>query len=238
MSDTSPAFGFDYLTPIRYFIRFAGGECTADNDAVVEEGGTFDACSGHATGQGDYHYHIAPACLLDQLGGYHDVAGHSPLIGWAFDGFPVYGPYGVGAELILGCAHSDADGADCVDACNGHAQHEVDGYLYHYHLLGPVGDLSSAPVDPLPSADMSPYTIGCLKGVLSDYTVIRGPNKGAECAANGTVAAFVPRAVDGVTRIYGTHIRGWWGVRITITLMFQKSDFRFQISDFRFPNQI
>jgi len=192
------------LNGISIFSKFAGGECTADNDAVVAEGDTFDACSGHASPQEEYHYHIAPSCLLDQLGDYHDVTKHSPLVGWAFDGFPIYGPHGVDGELISRCTRSSADSSDCVDRCNGHAQHEIDGYLYHYHLTGPIGDLVSKPTQPLPTTEWSPYTIGCLKGVVADYSVIKGPDKGAKCAANGTVEGFVPRAMHGVTRVYGS----------------------------------
>jgi hypothetical protein len=41
---------------------------------------------------GQYHHHQRPVSLLSQLG--DDSASHSPLVGFAFDGFPVYGPYG------------------------------------------------------------------------------------------------------------------------------------------------
>jgi hypothetical protein len=39
-----------------------------------------------------YHYHQQPALLRQQFG--DDGSHHSPLLGFAFDGFPVYGPYG------------------------------------------------------------------------------------------------------------------------------------------------
>merc|ERR1719228_111880 len=79
---------------------------TCDEDAVVLEGDTFDSCSGHASQSGDYHYHVTPSCLLDQMGDYSNVTEHSPQIGWAFDGFPVYGPHGPGGDLIYPCNHS------------------------------------------------------------------------------------------------------------------------------------
>ena len=41
---------------------------------------------------GAYHHHQNPVSLRDQLG--DDGSGHSPILGWAFDGFPIYGPYG------------------------------------------------------------------------------------------------------------------------------------------------
>ena len=40
--------------------------------------------AGHAEMTGDYHYHFPPSCLLAAIG---DMAsGHSPHIGWAYDG--------------------------------------------------------------------------------------------------------------------------------------------------------
>ena len=43
---------------------------------------------------GNYHYHQAPLALLNQLDPGNSGEHHSPIIGFAFDGFPVYGPYG------------------------------------------------------------------------------------------------------------------------------------------------
>ena len=71
---------------------------------------TFDSCVGHQPGSGQYHYHASPTCLRAQLNdnlielrssrngvtyqemqsGWH----HSPILGWAPDGYPIYGPYG------------------------------------------------------------------------------------------------------------------------------------------------
>jgi len=57
-------------------------------DAWVSEGATMDATgSGHADQNGNYHYHATPIAL-------YSGTGHSPIIGYAFDGFPIYGPYG------------------------------------------------------------------------------------------------------------------------------------------------
>ncbi len=71
---------------------------------------TFDACVGHQPGNGNYHYHANPLCLRSQLNdnlvtlrssrtgvSYAEVASgwrHSPILGWAIDGYPIYGPYG------------------------------------------------------------------------------------------------------------------------------------------------
>jgi hypothetical protein len=58
-------------------------------NAVVVEGPSFDACLGHPQQTGAYHHHQNPRCLYTS-----NAAQHSELLGYAFDGFPVYGPYG------------------------------------------------------------------------------------------------------------------------------------------------
>ncbi|MBK9537261.1 MAG: YHYH protein [Flavobacteriales bacterium] len=59
-------------------------------NAFYFEGAGFDACLGHPNQQMEYHTHINPTCLYDDA----DSSQHSPIIGFAFDGFPVYGAYG------------------------------------------------------------------------------------------------------------------------------------------------
>ncbi len=58
-------------------------------DAVVVEGPSFDDCEGHPAPGGAYHHHLNPRCLYTP-----DSTQHSPLIGYAFDGYPIYGEYG------------------------------------------------------------------------------------------------------------------------------------------------
>jgi hypothetical protein len=61
-----------------------------NRNAYYWEGGGFDDCYGHPQQQGEYHHHVIPICLVSP----EDSLAHSPIIGFAFDGFPVYGPYG------------------------------------------------------------------------------------------------------------------------------------------------
>src|SRR5205085_4886505 len=61
-------------------------------NANVVEAPSFDTGKGHPQQTGVYHYHQSPTLLRAQLG--DDGTHHSPLLGFAFDGFPVYGPYG------------------------------------------------------------------------------------------------------------------------------------------------
>tara|TARA_R100001015_G_C4629670_1_gene190703 strand:- start:850 stop:3114 length:2265 start_codon:yes stop_codon:yes gene_type:complete len=46
-----------------------------------------------------YHYKSAPKCIYDT-----DSTAHSPLLGYAFDGNPIYGPYGYTTALDSGSA--------------------------------------------------------------------------------------------------------------------------------------
>lgn len=97
------------------------------NDAVAHE--IVDAHGGHPA-QTDYHYHFLPERL--------DVVasdGHSGIVGWIRDGFPLYGYKGVG-----GIEMTNSD----LDACHGHAHGT---YGYHYHATIEY-----------------PYTIGCFRG--------------------------------------------------------------------------
>lgn len=58
-------------------------------NAVVVEASSFDDCLGHPQMNGIYHYHQNPICLYTM-----DSTKHSPIIGYAFDGYPIYGAYG------------------------------------------------------------------------------------------------------------------------------------------------
>lgn len=61
-----------------------------NQNAVVVEGPGFDNCLGHPAPGGEYHHHLNPRCLYNDA----DSSVHSPIIGYAFDGFPIYGAYG------------------------------------------------------------------------------------------------------------------------------------------------
>jgi hypothetical protein len=76
--------------------------CNWQRDATVFELDGQDAANGHpaevAGGgmidgfkAGEYHHHFDPTGLRAQLG--DDGTSHSPILGFAYDGFPIYGPY-------------------------------------------------------------------------------------------------------------------------------------------------
>ncbi len=60
-----------------------------NRNALVYEGVSFDNCLGHPAPNGAYHNHVNPSCLYNST----LTTVHSPIIGYAFDGFPVYGAY-------------------------------------------------------------------------------------------------------------------------------------------------
>lgn len=66
------------------------GTGTWNRNALVYEGISFDDCLGHPNQGGAYHHHVNPKCLYDAS----NSSVHSPIIGYAFDGFPIYGAYG------------------------------------------------------------------------------------------------------------------------------------------------
>lgn len=82
------------------------GDGVWNRDAVVAEKGGFDCAKGHPA-MGNYHHHqnpsafnldlsiISTVCNLYVADGLYkiDSTKHSPLIGYAYDGFPIYGAY-------------------------------------------------------------------------------------------------------------------------------------------------
>jgi hypothetical protein len=83
----NPKDGFYWNTSTSSFVGGPGGTWT--RNALVYEGVSFDNCLGHPNVTGEYHHHVNPKCLYDDTDSTH----HSPIIGYAFDGFPIYGAY-------------------------------------------------------------------------------------------------------------------------------------------------
>jgi hypothetical protein len=97
-----------------------------------------DRCGGHPQMSGPYHYHSLSACVGDT----GSKKSHSPLIGWALDGFGIYGQRGENGVQLETAK---------LDACHGHTHTIVwNGKrvrMYHYH----------ATLD-------FPYVVGCYRG--------------------------------------------------------------------------
>jgi hypothetical protein len=83
------------------------GDGVWNRDAVLAERSGFDCAKGHPA-MGNYHHHQNPSafkldlnvistiCNLYDADGLYviDTTAHSPLIGFAYDGYPIYGAYG------------------------------------------------------------------------------------------------------------------------------------------------
>jgi hypothetical protein len=68
------------------------------NLAPVAEFYDVDICGGHAA-NGDYHHHFYTSCLADLVS--DEGNKHSPIYGYAADGYPVYGPWESDAVLAI-----------------------------------------------------------------------------------------------------------------------------------------
>ncbi len=71
--------------------------------------GELDHCGGHAGRGDDYHYHIAPRCLIEELGEAYVERMKRP-IGFAMDGYPIH---------ALGWFDKTNDVEDKLDDCRG-----------------------------------------------------------------------------------------------------------------------
>jgi len=92
-----------------------------------------DRCCGHPSPGFEYHYHKYPVCVKSPWT--DDGTVHSPLIGFAFDGFPIFGPYESAGELAKDSQKNP------LNAFNGHYD-ERRGWHYHVtpgkfpHVIG------------------------------------------------------------------------------------------------------
>ena len=91
-----------------------------------------------------------------------------------------------------------------MDNCSGHSHHTIDGFKYHYHIAGPVGDLETSPLYPTPDSERWPYTFGCFRGIPSDWsqTSVGTPYPDLECTESGVTDDYVPKPVDGITEVF------------------------------------
>lgn len=191
------------------------GHAHGQSDAPLED---VDACGGSAGEDGAYHYRMLPSCLLRQLNrtaapDLPPVYTHSAQIGWALDGFPIYGPIGYKGIPMYACSHTLAHPELCLDECNGLEAElrKVDEFRYRYYLPGPLADAvcsastvnrgpcarADAPCCPsvVPAPSTGPLSMSCLRGCsTSDASCVSSNTK-------GIAPAFYPelaRAPDSV----------------------------------------
>ena len=93
-----------------------------------------DKCAGHPTpNMGAYHYHGLPSCVTSQV---DQPSKPSHIIGFALDGFPIYGDRDIKGNKVS---------VNSLDKCNGiySATPEFPNGIYHYVLLGSADARSS-----------------------------------------------------------------------------------------------
>ncbi len=121
-------------------------------DAMAHE--VQDKCDGHPQVTGVYHYHAVSPCVPEPK----NADGSSGLVGYAIDGFGIYGSYAAGGKKL--------DSKD-LDECHGITSEVMwDGKktsMYHYV-----------------ATDDFPYTVGCIKGTFERkiIQILSGPPPG------------------------------------------------------------
>jgi hypothetical protein len=120
-------------------------------DAVAHE--VQDECDGHPQMSGFYHYHSLSDCIEDT-----STSGHSSLVGYAFDGYGIYGYYGEDGSEVTN---------EDLDECHGHTHViEWDGQMvemYHYHATHEF-----------------PYVVGCFHGEPAVRALSAGEGMGGQ----------------------------------------------------------
>ncbi|MFV1849653.1 MAG: YHYH protein [Porticoccaceae bacterium] len=119
------------------------------------EAGELDECGGHAGRGDDYHYHIAPKCLIDDLGNQWVDIDKKP-VGYAMDGFPI---------LALGWFDPANSVEALLDACRG-MKDDKGSYFYN--------------VETKPSWDVLNCLSGTPRGFAKDRWTPRKDRTGAE----------------------------------------------------------
>ena len=171
----------------------AGATQSWNRDAVVYERIGFDCAKGHPA-MGNYHHHQNPSAfdldlkVVSSICNLYDADGlyalnpqkHSPLIGFAYDGFPIYGAYG----------YKNADGSGGITRIkSGYQLRNITVRTHH-------ADGTDVPDGPPVSAT---YPLGSFR---EDYEFVAHPNQsdyldvhnGRLCVTpeypNGTYAYF------------------------------------------------
>lgn len=102
-----------------------------------------DRCFGHPY-EGEYHYHGYSWKCMDKGA----PGEQSPLLGYALDGFGIYGPFDENGEVITNAQLDECHGRVGMVNFNGKMQN-----IYHYVLNNEY-----------------PYSIGCLRGTPLEQT--------------------------------------------------------------------
>ena len=186
-----------------------------DANQTAATGRIFSGCCGHPQLTGVYHYHKYPTCLrflkgdiwqserekCDEIDALIATGGHSPLIGFALDGWPVYGPVGwkdtnrmskllkssyTGASDAYGNPTYVAASGD-LDECNGLVSPTPDypEGIYHYVMS------LEANTDGTVKREISPYFGYDVRNTLNQHGLMPSGWTNDTTYANALKAGFM-----------------------------------------------
>lgn len=190
-----------------------------DGNQTAATGRIFSGCCGHPQLNGVYHYHKYPTCLrflkgdiwqsekekCDEIDTLISSGGHSPLIGFALDGWPVYGPVGwkdtnrtskllkssyTGTNDTYGNPSYVAASGD-LDECNGLVSPTPDypEGIYHYVMS------LEANTDGTVKREVSPYFGYDVRNILNKHGLMPASWTNDTTYANALKAGFTVSGV-------------------------------------------
>ncbi|MDG2201812.1 MAG: YHYH protein [Phycisphaerales bacterium] len=157
-----------YYNGVALYNPYDGGSMEAPGNICMDD------YNGHPSPDLRYHYHQYSPVDGD------NGATHSPIVGYGFDGYPIYGPWESNGVLA-------AQSGNPLDECSGHHD-DLRGYHYHsvsYDLGVQYG---------LPG-DGFPWALGCYRGEPepSNFAGDGGGGGGGGC--NGCASVMAPPPV-------------------------------------------
>lgn len=191
-------------------VPFFGPEDGPGGDAVASHHGYYvedrqavilGVCGGHSGPGGTFHYHYDANCVhwhpekvnrnwIDWIMDFLNPNILSPVIGFSFDGYPIYGPYGNNSSGELAEMRSSyrlktgktgyggiddweyVQGLGDLDECNGITSTipDTSEKMYHYHASKISGDDGIG----------FPYFILCYHGVPEESNFLQGSGQNME----------------------------------------------------------
>jgi len=232
---------FDYRDGVSYSLSAATdqggpvggrGDGVWNRDAIPAEMDGFDCSKGHPA-RGNYHHHQNPSafkldknvisniCNLYDADGLYaiDANSHSPLIGFAYDGFPIYGAYGyANVDGTGGVARIESsyklrsiavrthysDGSNVTDGPAVNVRYPIGHYREDYEYNSANGDLDQHngrfSVTPEYPNGIYAYFATVDANWNSSYPYAVGPT------FYGNVTASKVNAVTETTNVYSTEV--------------------------------
>ena len=158
------------------------------------DAGELDECGGHAGRGDDYHYHIAPNCLIEQLG-MQKVEIEKKPIGFSMDGHPIH---------ALGWFNKENDVESKLDKCRGMTD-LAGNYFYNVKATAPWGILDCFNSEPRRFAkdkfDMrldskGREVTGCAASLTGDTRIIQSKTEGLwPRASEGSEYSIKPNSI-------------------------------------------